>query len=121
MGDVAQVTDSVADIRNAGFANGKPSVLLIIFRQPGANIIATVDRIKAIAADPAGARFPPASSSTTIMDQTTTIRASISDVERTLVIAVVLVILVVFVFLRDVRTMLIPASRCRSRSSAPSA
>jgi multidrug efflux pump len=108
VGDVAQVTDSVADIRNAGFADGKPSVLLIIFREPGANIITTVDHIKAMmptlqAEIPAGIKL------TTMMDQTTTIRASISDVERTLVIAVVLVILVVFVFLRDFRTMIIPA------------
>ena len=107
VGDVAQVTDSVADIRNAGFANGKPSVLLIVFRQPGANIITTVDGIKAILPT-LHAEIPAGMVLTTIMDQTTTIRASISDVERTLVIAVVLVILVVFVFLRDFRTMLIP-------------
>jgi multidrug efflux pump len=105
--DVAQVTDSVADIRNAGFANGKPSVLLIVFRQPGANIITTVDGIRAILPQ-LHAEIPTGMTLTTIMDQTTTIRASISDVERTLVIAVVLVILVVFVFLRDFRTMLIP-------------
>ena len=107
VGDVAEVQDSVADIRNAGYANGKPSVLLIIFRQPGANIIDTVRRIDAIMPQlkqeiPSGIDF------TKIMDQTTTISASIHDVERTLVIAVFLVILVVFVFLRDVRTMLIP-------------
>jgi multidrug efflux pump len=107
VGDIAQVTDSVADIRNAGFANGKPSVLLIIFRQPGANIISAVDAINSLlptlqAEIPAGMRLG------VVMDQTTTIRASISDVERTLVIAVILVIIVVFVFLRDARTMLIP-------------
>jgi multidrug efflux pump len=107
VGDVAQVTDSVADIRNAGFANGKPSVLLIIFRQPGANIITTVDGINAILPT-LHAEIPNGINLTVMMDQTTTIRASISDVERTLVIAVVLVILVVFVFLRDFRTMLIP-------------
>jgi multidrug efflux pump len=107
VGDIAQVTDSVADIRNAGFANGKPSVLLIIFRQPGANIITTVDGIKA-ALPQLQAEIPAGIKLTTMVDQTTTIRASIDDVERTLVIAVVLVIIVVFVFLRDVRTMLIP-------------
>jgi multidrug efflux pump len=107
VGDVAQVTDSVADIRNAGFADGKPSVLLIIFRQPGANIITTVDAINAILPT-LHAEIPTGMDLTVMMDQTTTIRASISDVERTLVIAVVLVILVVFVFLRDFRTMIIP-------------
>jgi len=106
--DVAQVVDSVADIRNAGFANGKPSVLLVIFRQPGANIIATVGRIKAILPQ-LQAEVPNGMDLTVMMDQTTTISASIRDVERTLLIAVTLVILVVFVFLRDFRTMLIPA------------
>ncbi len=105
--DVAQVTDSVADIRNAGFANGKPSVLLIISRQPGANIISTVDKIRA-ALPQLQAEIPTGITLTTMVDQTTTIRASVSDVERTLVIAICLVILVVFIFLRDVRTMLIP-------------
>jgi multidrug efflux pump len=107
VGDIAQVSDSVADIRNAGFANGKPSVLLIIFRQPGANIITTVDNIRA-SLDLLQAEIPAGIKLTTMVDQTTTIRASVSDVEHTLVIAVCLVILVVFIFLRDVRTMLIP-------------
>jgi len=107
VGDIAQVSDSVADIRNAGFANGKPSVLLIIFRQPGANIITTVDGIKAELPQ-LQAEIPAGIKLTTMVDQTTTIRASVSDVEHTLVIAVVLVIIVVFVFLRDARTMIIP-------------
>ena len=105
--DVADVTDSVADIRNAGFANGKPSVLLIIFRQPGANIITAVDGIRA-SLPLLQAEIPAGMKLSTMVDQTTTIRASISDVEHTLIIAVVLVIIVVFVFLRDARTMLIP-------------
>ena len=107
VGDVADVVDSVADIRNAGFSNGKPSVLLIIFRQPGANIIDTVHRIDAILPT-LHAEIPQGIALTVIMDQTTTITASIRDVERTLLIAIALVILVVFVFLRDFRTMLIP-------------
>jgi multidrug efflux pump len=107
VGDIAQVSDSVADIRNAGFANGKPSVLLVINRQPGANIITTVDGIKASLAQ-LQAEIPAGIKLTTMVDQTTTIRASVSDVERTLVIAIILVILVVFIFLRDARTMLIP-------------
>ena len=107
VGDIAQVSDSVADIRNAGFANGKPSVLIIIFRQPGANIITTVNAIKALLPE-LNEEIPKGITLTTIIDQTTTISASIHDVERSLVIAVFLVILVVFVFLRDFRTMLIP-------------
>jgi multidrug efflux pump len=105
--DVAQVLDSVEDIHTAGYANGKPSVLLIVFRQPGANIIETVDRIYALMPELQNS-IPQAIKLGVVMDRTTTIRASISDVERTLIIAVILVIIVVFVFLRDVRTMLIP-------------
>jgi multidrug efflux pump len=105
--DIAQVVDSVEDIHTAGYANGKPSVLLIVFREPGANIIDTVDRIYALLPDLQNS-IPQAIKLGVVMDRTTTIRASISDVERTLVIAVVLVIIVVFVFLRDFHTMLIP-------------
>jgi multidrug efflux pump len=107
VGDIADVQDSVADIRNSGYSNGKPSILIIIFRQPGANIINTVNRIDAILPT-LKAEVPQGIDFTKVMDQTTTISASIHDVERTLLIAVALVILVVFVFLRDVRTMLIP-------------
>ena len=107
VGDIAEVLDSVEDIHTAGYANGKPSVLLIVFRQPGANIIDTVDRIYALLPSLHDS-IPQAIDLNVIMDRTTTIRASIRDVEMTLIIAVVLVILVVFVFLRDFRTMLIP-------------
>jgi len=107
VGDVASVVDSVEDLHSAGYANGKPSVLLIIFRQPGANIIETVDRIYAMVPELQNS-IPQAIKLDVVMDRTTTIRASIRDVETTLIIAIVLVILVVFVFLRDVRTMLIP-------------
>ena len=107
VGDVADVTDSVADVRNAGYANGKPSVLLVIFRQPQANIIQTVDRINALLPT-LRAEVPTGVNLNVVMDRTATIRASISDVERTLIIAIALVILVVFIFLRDVRTMFIP-------------
>jgi len=105
--DIATVVDSVEDIHTAGYANGKPSVLLIIFRQPGANIIDTVDRIYAMLPELQNS-IPQSIKLGVVMDRTTTIRASISDVERTLIIAVILVIIVVFVFLRDVHTMLIP-------------
>jgi multidrug efflux pump len=106
--DVAQVTDSVEDIRNAGYSNGSPAVLLVIFRQPGANIIETVDRIMAVLPQ-LKAAIPQSIAVHLTMDQTITIRASVHDVERTLTISVFLVILVVFFFLRDVRTTLIPS------------
>src|SRR5579883_2269940 len=99
--DVGEALDSVEDLRNAGYFNGKPSVLVIIFRQPGANIIGTVDRIRAVMPQ-LQAAIPQSIKLTVSNDQTTTIRASVHDVERALSIAVVLVILVVFVFLPSV-------------------
>ena len=106
--DVGTAVDSVEDLRQAGYTNGKPSVLVVVFRQPGANIIDTVDRIRA-ALPQLESAIPKAIDLTIAMDQTVTIRASVSDVERTLVISVVLVILVVFFFLRDFRTTFIPS------------
>jgi len=106
--DIANVQDSVENIRAAGFLNGKPSIPLIIFRQPGANIIETVDRVKE-ALPSLRASLPSAIHLTTVLDRTTTIRASVFEVERTLVIAIALVILVVFLFLRNGRATLIPA------------
>ena len=108
LSDVAQVTDSVQNIRAAGYLNGKRSVTVIVFRQPGANIINTVDRIRA-QLPVIKASIPLGIDTTIVLDRTTTIRASVSDVERTLMISVVLVILVVFVFLRNGRATLIPA------------
>jgi len=106
--DVAQVTDSVQNVRAAGYLNGKRSVTVIIFRQPGANIIATVDRVRA-QLPYIQASIPLGIDTTIVLDRTTTIRASVSDVERTLLISIGLVILVVFVFLRNGRATLIPA------------
>ncbi len=106
--DIGHVEDSVEDVRAAGYANGDPSILIIIFRQPGANIIDTVDRIRAEVPH-LQAEIPQSIHLRIVMDQTQTIRASVHDVERTLVIAVLLVILVVFVFLRDPRSTLIPS------------
>jgi multidrug efflux pump len=108
LSDVAQVTDSVANIRAAGYLNGKRAVMVIIFRQPGANIIATVDRIRAQLPF-IKASIPLGIDTTIVLDRTTTIRASVSDVERTLLISIGLVIVVVFVFLRNARATLIPA------------
>ena len=108
LSDVAQVTDSVQNIRAAGYLNGKRSVTVIIFRQPGANIIETVDRVRA-QLPYIQASIPLGIDATIVLDRTTTIRASVSDVERTLLISIGLVIVVVFVFLRNGRATLIPA------------
>jgi multidrug efflux pump len=108
LSDIAQVTDSVQNIRAAGYLNGKRAVMLIIFRQPGANIIKTVDGIRA-QLPYIKASMPVGIDTTIVLDRTTTIRASVNDVERTLVISMCLVIAVVFIFLRNGRVTLIPA------------
>ena len=108
LSDVANVQDSVEDLRNAGLTNGKPAVLIIIYRQPAANIIETVDRVRAVIPQ-LQASIPAVMNLAVVLDRTTTIRASLRDVEITLMIAIALVILVVFVFLRDVRATLIPS------------
>jgi multidrug efflux pump len=106
--DVAQVTDGVQNIRSAGYLNGIPSVTVIIFRQPGANIIQTVNNIRSQLPF-LQASIPQGIDTTIVLDRTTTIRASVDDVERTLVISVALVILVVFIFLRNARATIIPS------------
>jgi multidrug efflux pump len=105
--DIADVSDSVENLRNQGLANGKPGVLVILYKQPNANIIETVDRVSQ-AVPTLKASIPPAIDITMAMDRTTTIRASLHDVEITLVISICLVILVVFLFLRNARATLIP-------------
>ena len=108
LSDIADVEDSVEDLRNIGLSNGQPSVVVILFRQPGANIIDTVDAVKAEL--PRLREAMPADVDISVpVDRTTTIRASLHDTELTLMIAVVLVIIVVFAFLRDVRATVIPA------------
>ncbi len=106
--DVASVTDSVEDIRNLGLSNGHPSVIVVIQRQPGANIIDTVDRIRAELPH-LQASIPGDAHLVVAIDRSTTIRASLHDVEVSLLIAIVLVILVVFAFLRDPRATAIPS------------
>jgi multidrug efflux pump len=106
--DVGEVVDGVENLRNAGLANGKPSVLVIIYRSPGANIIATVDRIYALLPE-LRAAISPAIDLAPAVDRSTTIRSSLVEVERTLVLSVVLVVLVVFVFLRSGRATLVPS------------
>ena len=108
LSDIASVRDSVENIRAAGYLNGKPAIPVVIFRQPGANIIQTVDRVRA-ALPSLKASIPAAINMQIVLDRTTTIRASVFEVERTLVIAIMLVVLVVFVFLRSGRATLIPA------------
>jgi len=106
--DVARVEDSVEDVRTIGLSDGKPAVLLVVFRQPGANIIQTVDRIYALLPE-LQATTPAAIDLKVVLDRTTTIRASLFDVERTLLISIALVTLVVFAFLRSVRATVVPA------------
>ena len=108
LADVADVQDSVADVRTEGLANGKPAVLIIIFRQPNANIIDTVDRVTAMMPE-LQADIPAGMKLKVVMDRTTTIRASVNDTQRTLIISVSLVVLVVFLFLRDWRSTFIPS------------
>jgi multidrug efflux pump len=107
LGDVADVTDSVQNVRAAGYLNDRRAITIIIFRQPGANIIGTVDRIRQ-AIPYLHDAIPQGIDSTIVLDRTTTIRASVVDVERSLGLSVVLVIGVVFVFLRNARATLIP-------------
>jgi len=107
LSDVAEVSNGAQNIRTAGYLNGVPSITVIIFRQPGANIIDTVDRIAAELPS-IKASIPQGINTTIVLDRTTTIRASVNDVERTLILSVVLVILVVFLFLRNGRATLIP-------------
>jgi multidrug efflux pump len=108
LSDIANVTDSVQNVRSTGYMDGKPAIPIIIFRQPGANIIKTVENINrempAIKAS-----IPNDIQMTIVLDRTTTIKASLRDVERTLMISVCLVVVVVFLFLRNPRATLIPA------------
>ena len=108
LSDVAEVRDGVANIRTAGFLNGKPSIPVIILRTPGANIIETVELIKA-ALPSLKASIPAGMNCEVVLDRTTTIRASVREIERTLLVSIALVILVVFIFLRSPRATLIPA------------
>ncbi len=105
--DVGYVRDEVEDLRALGLSNGKPAILLVVFRQPGVNIIDTVDRIREEMPILA-ASVPGDVQLTVALDQTVTIRASVHDVEVALTIAIGLVVLVVFLFLRDWRATLIP-------------
>jgi multidrug efflux pump len=106
--DVAEVKDSQEDVRTMGLVNGKPAVMIILFRQPAANIVGTVDRVRSLLPQ-LEASLPAAVTMSAVVDRTTTIRSSVQHVEHNLVISGILVILVVFVFLRNVRATLIPS------------
>ena len=108
LSDVAEVTNGAQNLRNGGYLNGTPSVTVTIFRQPGANIIETNDRIRSLLPFLKSV-IPQGIDTTVVLDRTTTILASLKDVQRSLIISVVLVILVVFVFLRSARATLIPS------------
>ena len=108
LSDVASVVDSVQDLRQAGYVNGRPGILVIVRRQPGANIISTVDQIKD-AVPELQASIPAGMNLQVVMDRTITIRSSVHDVERTLIVSICLVIVVVFIFLRNVRATFIPS------------
>ncbi len=108
LADIADVTDGVEDLRATGYSDGKPAITIIVFRQPGANIIATADRVRDILPQ-LESQIPAAMNLEVVMDRTTTIRASVEDVQFTLMVSISLVILVVFIFLRDVRATIIPS------------
>ena len=106
--DVARVIDGVEDIHTGGLFNGEPAILVVVFKSPGANVIQTVDNVLGMLPT-LQASIPPAIKINVALDRTTTIRASVKDVTRTLVISLLLVIMVVFLFLREVRSTLIPS------------
>ncbi len=108
LSNLGDVVDSVQDLRNAGFSSGKPAVLLVLFSQPGANMINTVDRVKRLLSR-LQASIPAAIKLSVIIDRSTTVRASVVDVEQTLLISILLVVFVVFLFLRNLSATLIPA------------
>lgn len=108
LSDLGNVIDSVEDIRNAGFANGKPAVVLVVFKQPGSNVMETVERVRG-ALETFRAVIPANIQLNVVMDRTTTIRAALIDVEFTLILAVLLVVGVIYFFLGNLRAALIPS------------
>ena len=108
LSDIAKVTEGIEDLRNSAFANRKVAVLMGINRQPGANIIETVDRIKALLPE-LSASIPPTVTLDTNFNRTTTIRASVKDIEFALLLTVALVVMVIFIFLRNVWATVIPS------------
>ncbi len=108
LSDIAKVTEGIEDLRNSGYSNGKPAVVIGIGRQPGANIIETVDHIKALMPE-LRASIPPSVTLDPTFDRTITIRASVKDIEFTLLLTVALVVMVIFIFLRNAWATIIPS------------
>ena len=108
LSDIAAVTEGIEDLRNSGYANGKPAVVITVYRQPGANIIGTADRVKAMLPE-LRSSIPPSVSLLINSDRTVTIRASVRDIEITLMITVLLVVMVIFIFLRNAWATVIPS------------
>jgi len=108
LADVAEVTSGIEDLRNKGYANGAPAITVSVYRQPGANTIDTVDRVKALLPE-LRASIPPMVSVLITSDRTVTIRASVTDIEFTLILTVILVVMVIFIFLRNVWATAIPS------------
>jgi multidrug efflux pump len=106
--DIAQVSDGMVDVRYSGYANGKPAIILNIFRQPGANMLESIEKIKALLPE-LQASIPPSISLQVVADKAVTINASIDNIEFTLVLTVVLVVMVIFLFLRNIWATMIPS------------
>src|SRR5258708_32993337 len=107
--DVADVRDSVEDVRNAGLVNGTPAVLMIVFRQPGANIIQAVARVRAILPQ-LQTQIPANIHLQVVLDRTTTVRASVKDIQFTLCLSIALFVMLVFLFLLKMLATLFPSS-----------
>jgi multidrug efflux pump len=118
--DVATIVDAAENNQQAAWMNRQPAVIVNIQRQPGANIIAVVDRINALLPQ-LQAALPASVQVKVLTDRTTTIRASVRDVEFELMLTIALVVMVIFLFLRNLAATIIPRSQCRCRSWAPSA
>ena len=107
--DIGHAVAGPEDAKKAAWANGKRGVFLIVFKQPGANVIDTVDTHQASVAAPAAPRCPKALQVDVLSDRTQTIRASVEDVEMTLLLSIALVVAVIFVFLRSLWATIIPS------------
>ncbi|HVG77759.1 MAG TPA: multidrug efflux RND transporter permease subunit [Patescibacteria group bacterium] len=108
LGDIAEVESSVEDVRTAGLVNSKRAVVLIVYRQPGANVIETVDRVLELMPELRGS-IPPAINLSVVLDRTTSIRPAFRDIQITLLLSIALVVFVVFIFLRSVSATVIPS------------
>ena len=118
LGDLGRVVDSVQDTKRASWFNGERAVVLAIQRQPGTNTVAVAERVKAEVADVCGARFPPSVEIATLNDRSVTVKASVDDVKFTLFLALCLVVMVIFLFLRNLRATVDPEPRAPDVASS---